>query len=62
LHSIHPREVVEGRYGEDWRPQPLEARKARLTELLAKAPTRIHIVEHIEGDGTTIFEHACLTQ
>jgi ATP-dependent DNA ligase len=45
--------------GEDWRQRPLEERKARLAELLAKAPTGIHFVEHMEGDGATIFEHAC---
>jgi ATP-dependent DNA ligase len=43
----------------DWRQRPLEERKARLAELLAKAPTGIHFVEHMEGDGATIFEHAC---
>jgi bifunctional non-homologous end joining protein LigD len=46
--------------GVDHRPQPLEARKARLAELLANARTGIHLVEHIPGDGVTIFKHACL--
>ena len=45
--------------GEDIRPQPLHARKARLAELLAKAPAGIQYNEHVEGDGATVFEHAC---
>jgi bifunctional non-homologous end joining protein LigD len=45
--------------GEDWRPRPLEERKARFAKLLAKAPAGIHYSEHIEGDGAAIFAHAC---
>jgi bifunctional non-homologous end joining protein LigD len=45
--------------GEDYRPQPLHARKARLEKLLAKAPAGIQYNEHVEGDGATVFEHAC---
>jgi bifunctional non-homologous end joining protein LigD len=45
--------------GEDWRPRPLEERKAQLATLLAKAPAGIQYSEHLEGDGAAIFEHAC---
>jgi bifunctional non-homologous end joining protein LigD len=44
---------------EDWRPQPLEQRKAVLARLLAKAPSGIQYNEHLEGDGAEIFAHAC---
>jgi ATP-dependent DNA ligase len=46
--------------GVDHRPQPLEARKTALARLLRKARSGIHLVEHIPGDGATIFKHACL--
>jgi bifunctional non-homologous end joining protein LigD len=45
--------------GEDWRPRPLEERKARLEKLLAKAPAGIQYSEHLEGDGAAIFALAC---
>jgi bifunctional non-homologous end joining protein LigD len=45
--------------GEDLRPQPLHARKARLEALLAKAPAGIQYNEHAEGDGKLVFDHAC---
>jgi bifunctional non-homologous end joining protein LigD len=46
-------------YGEDWRPCPLEERKAKLEQLIAKAPAVIRYSEHIEGDGAAVFAHAC---
>jgi ATP-dependent DNA ligase len=46
-------------HGEDWRPRPLEERKARLAELLAEAPAGVVYTEHMEGDGAAIFAHAC---
>jgi bifunctional non-homologous end joining protein LigD len=46
-------------HGEDWRPRPLEERKARLAKLLARAPVGIHYTEYLEGDGAAIFAHAC---
>ena len=46
-------------HGEDWRPRPLEERKARLAKLLARAPAGIQYTEHLEGDGAAIFAHAC---
>jgi bifunctional non-homologous end joining protein LigD len=45
--------------GEDWRPRPLEERKARLEKLLARASGGIQYSEHLEGDGAAIFAHAC---
>jgi bifunctional non-homologous end joining protein LigD len=45
--------------GEDWRPRPLEARKARLAKLMANAPAGLQFNEHIEGDGDQVFAHAC---
>jgi bifunctional non-homologous end joining protein LigD len=45
--------------GEDLRPRPLEARKANLAKLLAKATAGIQYSEHLEGDGAAIFAHAC---
>ena len=45
--------------GEDLRQEPLERRKARLPKLLARAAAGIQLVEHVELDGATVFEHAC---
>jgi hypothetical protein len=45
--------------GEDFRPKPLFARKARLERLLAKAPAGTQYNDRVEGDGATVFEHAC---
>ena len=45
--------------GEDFRPKPLLERKQRLLKLLSKHPTGIRYVEHLDGDGAMIFEHAC---
>ncbi len=44
--------------GEDYRAKPLLERKQRLSKLLSKK-TGIRFVEHLDGDGPTIFEHAC---
>ena len=42
------------------RPQTMEERKGTLEHLLRKvAAPGIRFNEHIEGDGATIFEHAC---
>jgi ATP-dependent DNA ligase len=44
----------------DFRPYPLEERRGRLQYLLRKANgVGVQFNEHIEGDGVTIFEHAC---
>jgi bifunctional non-homologous end joining protein LigD len=45
--------------GDDLRHDPLEVRKATLASILAKASSGIRFNEHIEGDGPTVFAHAC---
>jgi bifunctional non-homologous end joining protein LigD len=45
--------------GDDLRPDPLEGRKASLEMILAKAGPGIRFNEHMEGDGETVFRHAC---
>jgi bifunctional non-homologous end joining protein LigD len=45
--------------GDDLRRDPLEVRKATLASILAKASAGIRFNEHIEGDGPTVFAHAC---
>src|SRR5262249_48682024 len=45
--------------GDDLRRDPLEVRKATLASIVAKAQAGIRFNEHIEGDGPTVFAHAC---
>lgn len=45
--------------GDDLRRDPLEVRKATLASIAAKARPGIRFNEHIEGDGETVFRHAC---
>jgi len=45
--------------GDDLRRDPLQVRKATLASILAKASPGIRLNEHIEGDGPTVFAHAC---
>jgi bifunctional non-homologous end joining protein LigD len=45
--------------GDDLRRDPLEVRKATLASVLAKPGPGIRFNEHIEGDGPTVFAHAC---
>jgi bifunctional non-homologous end joining protein LigD len=45
--------------GDDLRPDPLEGRKATLEMILAKPGPGIRFNEHMEGDGATVFRHAC---
>jgi bifunctional non-homologous end joining protein LigD len=45
--------------GDDLRRDPLEVRKATLACGLAKAGPGIWFNEHTEGDGPTVFAHAC---
>jgi bifunctional non-homologous end joining protein LigD len=45
--------------GDDMRRDPLEVRKATLRSMLAKAGLSLRFNEHIEGDGPTVFAHAC---
>jgi bifunctional non-homologous end joining protein LigD len=41
-----------------WRQEPLEKRKAALERLL-RAQMGVRLSEHMEGDGSIIFEHPC---
>jgi bifunctional non-homologous end joining protein LigD len=44
----------------DMRRQPLEERRGRLQHLMRKIPgPGVQFNEHIDGDGATIFAHAC---
>jgi hypothetical protein len=45
--------------GDDLRRDPLEVRKATLASIVAKASPGIRFNEHLEGDGPTVFAHAC---
>jgi bifunctional non-homologous end joining protein LigD len=45
--------------GDDLRHDPLEVRKATLASIVAKASLGIRFNEHTEGDGPTVFAHAC---
>ena len=41
------------------RRHPWEIRRATLTGLLRKAGPGVRLSEHVDGDGETIFRHAC---
>ena len=46
--------------GDDLRDLPLIERKRRLPELIGRAKRRaIQFVEHLTGDGPTVFDHVC---
>jgi len=45
--------------GDNLRPHPWEIRRATLTRLLRKGSRGIRLSEHLDGDGETIFRHAC---
>src|SRR5262245_56496552 len=45
--------------GDDLRRDPLDVREATLRSVLTKVGHGIRWNEHIEGDGATIFRHAC---
>jgi len=45
--------------GDDMRRDPLEVRKATLASIVAKASPGIRFNEQMEGDGPTVFAHAC---
>ena len=42
------------------RREPWEIRRATLARLLRKAAPGIRLSEHLDGDGETIFHHACV--
>ena len=44
---------------DDLRRDPLEVRKATLRSTLTKAGLGLRFNEHLEGDGPTVFAHAC---
>jgi bifunctional non-homologous end joining protein LigD len=44
---------------DDLRRDPLQVRKATLRSMLAKAGLGLRFNEHLEGDGPTVFAHAC---
>jgi bifunctional non-homologous end joining protein LigD len=46
--------------GIDVRKLPLWERKKRLLKLLGRGKSGILYNEHIEDDGATVFQHACL--
>ena len=46
--------------GDDLRDLPLIERKRRLAKLIGRAKRRaIRFVEHLAGDGPTVFDHVC---
>jgi ATP-dependent DNA ligase len=45
--------------GDNLRRLPLIERKARLCILLAYAPPGLRYCEHLDGNGATVFRHAC---
>jgi len=45
--------------GDDLRRDPLEVRKATLASVVTKGGPGIRFNAHIEGDGPTVFAHAC---
>ena len=45
--------------GQNLRREPLLTRKSTLLSLIKGAPAGIRYNEHLEGDGTMIFRHAC---
>jgi bifunctional non-homologous end joining protein LigD len=46
--------------GEDWRREPIEARKAGLAQLLGGGPKPgIALNAHFVGDGDSVYRQAC---
>jgi len=45
--------------GDDLRKEHLAKRKAKLAKLLARADHGVRYNDHLEGDGSLIFTHAC---
>jgi bifunctional non-homologous end joining protein LigD len=45
--------------GDDLCHHPWETRRSTLTGLLRKAAPGLRLSEHLDGDGETIFRHAC---
>jgi len=55
---LHAFDLIEPNC-DDLRRDPLEIRKATLASIVAKASPGIRFNEHMEGDGPTVFAHAC---
>ena len=55
----HPDHKTSYPNGDDLRRDPLEVRKATLASIVVKASSGIRFNEHIEGNGPTVFAHAC---
>src|SRR5262249_20739107 len=55
---LHTFDLIELN-GDDMRRDPPEVRKATLRSILAKAGLGLRFNEHLEGDGPTVFAHAC---
>ena len=45
--------------GDDLRREPFDTRRATLASLLRRAAPGLHLNEHIEADGPTVFARAC---
>ena len=45
--------------GDDLRCETLEVRKATLATVLVRVGHGIWFNDHVEGDGSTVFHHAC---
>jgi bifunctional non-homologous end joining protein LigD len=45
--------------GEDLRPRPLSERKDALRRLLRRARHGIQFLDHLEDDGSLVFDHVC---
>jgi len=52
-------DLIERNGDDDLRRVPPEVRKTTLASIVAKAGPGIRFNEHIEGDGETVFRHAC---
>jgi histone H3/H4 len=52
--------IVDRANGTDLRRNPIEKKcKAVLAKRISRAAPRVQFNEHIEEDGTIVFEHAC---
>src|SRR5262249_27051504 len=56
---LHAFDLIELN-GDDLRREPLATRKATLAWVLRRAAPGLRLNDHIEADGLTVFEHACL--
>jgi len=59
LNASNQEANLRGREVQGIDGEPLKKRKGRLQKLVSNADAGIQYVEHMEGDGPIIFEHAC---